>query len=127
MTQWHTQAGNITTNLKVKLYFTLPAFRGINVVTCICHVNESTKGRYEMILVRDLLTQLGSNLYLSEKFIEADDGHFKGSTTPIIDLGTYIFKDLHRYKITPEFFKLMLTLKNYLSQNMYVLLRNEYV
>ena len=31
--QWHTQAGNIITNIKVKVYFTLPAFRTMNVVT----------------------------------------------------------------------------------------------
>ena len=32
VTQWHTQAGNITTNLKVKLYFTLPALSKANAV-----------------------------------------------------------------------------------------------
>ena len=31
--QWHTQAGNITTNLKVKVYFTLPPLSVTNVVT----------------------------------------------------------------------------------------------
>ena len=31
--QWHTQAGNITTNLKVKVDFTLPALITTNAVT----------------------------------------------------------------------------------------------
>ena len=30
--QWHTQAGNITTNIKVKVYFTLPELSTTNVV-----------------------------------------------------------------------------------------------
>ena len=54
-----------------------------------------------MILGRDLLTELGLNLKLSDHIIEADDGPFKGSTTPMVDLGTYIFKYLNTDKITP--------------------------
>ena len=40
--QWNTQAGNITTNLKVNEDFTLPALSAKNVGTWKCHVNEST-------------------------------------------------------------------------------------
>ena len=47
--QWHTQAGNITTNLKVKLDFTLPALIATNALTWKCHVDESAKGIYDMI------------------------------------------------------------------------------
>ena len=54
--QWHTQAVNITTNIKVEVYFTLPALSARNVVTCNCHVYDSAKGIYDMILGRDLLT-----------------------------------------------------------------------
>ena len=43
--QWHTQAGNITTNIKVKVDFTLPALRATNVVTWRCHIDDSVKGR----------------------------------------------------------------------------------
>ena len=56
--QWHTQAGNITTNLKVKVYFTLPRLRAMNVVTWKCHVDDSAKCRYDLILGRYLLTEL---------------------------------------------------------------------
>ena len=31
--QWNTQSGNITTNVKVKVYFTLPVLSSTNVVT----------------------------------------------------------------------------------------------
>ena len=48
--QWHTQSGNITTNLKVKLDFTLPKLSATNVMMWNCHVNESAKVVYDMIL-----------------------------------------------------------------------------
>ena len=63
--QWHTQAGNITTNHEVKVYFTLPALSVTNVMTWKCHLDDSTKGRCYMILEKDLLTELGLNLKLS--------------------------------------------------------------
>ena len=53
--KWNIQAGNITNNLKVKVDFTLPALRAKNVVVWNCHVGGSTKGRYDIILGRDLL------------------------------------------------------------------------
>ena len=55
--QWHTQAGNITTNLEVKIYFTSPALIATNILTWKCHVDDSTKGRYDMILRQDLLME----------------------------------------------------------------------
>ena len=54
--KWHTQAGNMTTKLKVKVDFKLTALSATNVVTCECLVDEFTKGRYDMILGRYLLT-----------------------------------------------------------------------
>ena len=100
--QWHTQAVNITTNLKVKLYFTLLALSAMDVVTWKCHVDDSARGRYDAILGQDLLTGLWLNLKVSEHVIEADDGTLKGSATTMVNLGTYIFKYLNTGKITPE-------------------------
>ena len=74
--QWHTQAGNVTTNLKVKVDFTLPALIATGVVTWRYHLDDSAKGRYYMIYVRDILTELGLNLNFSEHVIEADDETF---------------------------------------------------
>ena len=48
--QFQTQAGNITTNPKVKLDLTLPALSATNVVAWKCHVDDSAKVRYDMIL-----------------------------------------------------------------------------
>ena len=39
---------------------------------------------------------------MSKHVIEAGNGHFKGSTTPMVDLGTYVFADLNIGNITPE-------------------------
>ena len=53
--QWHTQAGNITTNIKVEVDFTLSELIETNVVTWIFHVDDSAKVRYYMIQGRYLL------------------------------------------------------------------------
>ena len=55
-----------------------------------------------MILGRDILTELGLNIKLSEHVIRADDGPFKECKTPMVDLVTYIFKDLNTGEITPK-------------------------
>ena len=100
--QCHTQADKITTNLRVKIEFTLPELSATNVVMWNFHVDDSVKGIYDMILGRDILTSLGLNLKFSYHVIEAGDGTFKGSTSPMVYLGEYEFKDLETGKITPE-------------------------
>ena len=100
--QWHTQAGNIATNLKVEVYFNLPVLSAANHVTWKCHVDDSAKGRYDMILGRDILIELRSNLRFSDHIIKADYGPFKGSKIPMVDLGKCEFKDLNIGKITPK-------------------------
>ena len=54
--QWHTQEGNITTNLRVTTDFTLPEISAKQIVTWNFHDDESAKGRYVMILGINLLT-----------------------------------------------------------------------
>ena len=98
--QWYMQAVIITTNIKVKVNFTLHALSATNSVTWNCHVDDSAKGRYNIILRRYLLTELVLNLKFSEHVIEADDGTFEGSTTPMVDFVTYIFKYLNTEGIT---------------------------
>ena len=60
--QWHTQTGNITANLKIKIYLTLPELSVTNIVTWNCHVDDSARGRYDMILGIYILTELGLNI-----------------------------------------------------------------
>ena len=82
--------------------FTLPAHSPTNVVTWNCHVDDSSRSRYGMILGRDLLSEMGSILPPSEHIIKADDGPFKGSTAPMVDLGEYINKYLNIGEIKHE-------------------------
>ena len=47
--QRHTQAGNITTNIKVILDCSLPSLSAANDMTWKCHVTDFAKGKYIMI------------------------------------------------------------------------------
>ena len=63
--QWYTQAGNLTIGLKVNLYLTFPEFRAMKIVTWEFHVDESSKGRYHMILGGyQLTTNVSSNQFM---------------------------------------------------------------
>ena len=64
--QWNKQVGNITTSIKVKVDFTLTELSATDVVTWSFHVDDFAKGRYNMILGQDLLTELGLNLKLQQ-------------------------------------------------------------
>ena len=50
MMKRETQAFILTTNLKVKIDFTLPEFSATKKVTWHSHVDDSFKGRYKMIM-----------------------------------------------------------------------------
>ena len=99
--QCYTQVGDIITKIKVKIDFTLPEFFMTKIVTWECYVDYSAKVRYNMILGRYLLRELGFNLNFSKHAIEGGDRPLKGSTPPMVDLGPYKFKDLIAGKITP--------------------------
>ena len=71
-------------------------------MTWNCHIDDSAKGRYDMILGRDLLIYLGLNITFYDHIIEADDGPFKEYTTTMVDLGSYEFKYFITGKVTPE-------------------------
>ena len=47
--QWKTQAGNITTNLKVKIFLTIPEFSATKKVTWLFNVDDSTKSKYIIV------------------------------------------------------------------------------
>ena len=71
-------------------------------MTWNCHVDDSAKGIYDMILCRDLSIPLVLDSRLSDKSIEADYGHFKVSTSSMVDWVTYELKTLNTGKIKPE-------------------------
>ena len=53
---------NITTNLRVEVYFTLPEISVTKIVTWEYNVDDSTRCRYDIILGRYLLTASVLNL-----------------------------------------------------------------
>ena len=68
--QWHTQADDITTYIRVQIYFNFPGISATKILTWNCHVDGSTNIRYVMILGRYQLTALGLNKTLSENKIK---------------------------------------------------------
>ena len=68
-TTWENQARKFMTSKKLNVNLCLPGFSATKIVTWKCHVDESTNGRYDMILGRDLLTALGLDLKFSENVI----------------------------------------------------------
>ena len=56
------QTCNFITNLKVKIYFTLPAFSAIKIVTWGFHVDLYAKSGYDAVSGRYLLTELWLNI-----------------------------------------------------------------
>ena len=75
--QWDTQAGNITTHIKVKIYFTLPELSATKIVMLNFHMDDSINGIYDMILSRYILTALGLNLKFSNCVLKEDYGPLK--------------------------------------------------
>ena len=89
MIQWHTQAGNINTNIKVKIDITLPEISTTKIVTWNCYVDDYSKVRYDIIFTINILIVLGLNPIFSKHVIKAYYVPFKGSMSPMVDLGTY--------------------------------------
>ena len=76
------QEGIITSNITVRIDFTLPKIRATKIVTCNCHVDDSAKGRFDMILGRYILIDLLLDLKLSDYIIKSDMDLLKGLRNP---------------------------------------------
>ena len=74
----------------------------MNVVMWKCHMDDSAKVIYGMILGRYLWTELVLNRKFSYHVIEAYDGPFIVATAHMVDLGTYVFKYLNTGEVKPE-------------------------
>ena len=89
---WEIQARKFTTSKKVKIHICLTEFSVTKMVTWKLHVDESTNGRYNMILGIDLLTALGLDLKFSENVIIGGKGPYEGCPSPMVDVSKYDFK-----------------------------------
>ena len=79
---WSTKAGSFKTTRTCKINFTLPAFHEKRNISWTAFVDESDKlsSKYDMIIGRDLLGELGINFLFKEHLMEWDN-----ATTPMQD------------------------------------------
>ena len=69
----------------------LPKFSATEIVTWKFRVDNSTNGRYNMILGTDLLTALGIDIKLSNIIIIGGEGPYGGCSAPMSDISNYDF------------------------------------
>ena len=67
-----------------------------------CHKDESTNGRYYVILGRDLFTVLGLYLKFSENVIRGGEIPYEGCLAPIVDVNNYDFNIVTERIFKPE-------------------------
>ena len=60
-TNFGTQAGKFTANSIVKVYFPSPVLNAKKILTWKCHVDDSTAGRYDIIIVRRIYIKTSTN------------------------------------------------------------------
>ena len=72
--EWKTAAGTLKTENKVRAYFTLPEFYEKKVIMWDSHVFQNTCN-YDMIIGRDLLTELEFEIDFKRKLIKWDEAH----------------------------------------------------
>ena len=71
--QWYTQAGNINTNLRVRIDFALPEFSAKKIMMWECYMDNSSKGIHGIFLGRYILTASILNIKTPKYIIEAVD------------------------------------------------------
>ena len=81
-TEWATKGGNFHTTTSCEVTFTLPAFHENRDITWTCFVDDSDNSlsQYDMIIGRDLITELGINFIFSEGTMIWDH-----AVTPMLD------------------------------------------
>src|SRR5688500_13588077 len=87
---WSTKARSFKTNITCKVHFTLPAFHKERNISWTAFVDNTDKltSRYDMIIGRDLISELGMTFWFNDHLMEWDN-----ATTPMLDPG--MFNDEH--------------------------------
>lgn len=98
MTKLQAKVVSLTTSKKFKVNFCLPVFSLTKIIMWLCHVEDSSEIRYDIILVRYLITTLEINLRVSENFIE---GGWKSvwKVYIIYSLHGYVLVWTYKYKL----------------------------
>ena len=80
--KWNTKGGDFVTNKKCKINLTLPAFHPKRMIDWECYVDESEQqSRYDLILGKDFLVEIGIDIINSKKVMEWD-----GAIVPLTDV-----------------------------------------
>ena len=66
------------------------------------HIDESTNGRYDMILGIDLLTEIGLDLKFTNNVILGREGPYEGYYSPMVDVSNCNFNIITAKTVTPE-------------------------
>ena len=102
MTTWETQAGKFTTLNKVKVELCLPELSATKILTWKFHMDYSTIGRYNIILGRYLLTDLGLDFNFSNRIIVGGEGPYEGFSAPMFDVSNYDHAPLTDKIVKPD-------------------------
>ena len=88
-TEWTTPGGKLKTTKHAKAQFCLPELHDNRLIEWTVHIAESL-GSYDMIIGRDLLTDLAIDLKFSTQEVEWDE-----ATIPFKDAGKELFQSYH--------------------------------
>ena len=90
------------TSKKVNVDFCLAGFSATKIVTCKCHVDESSKDGHDTILGRYLLNALLIDIILSKLIVIGNNGTFEGFSASMVCLIKYFFTSLIDKLVKPE-------------------------
>ena len=91
-TEWGTAAGTFITNNKCKLEFTLPEMHDRRLIHWECHVTKQAFN-YDMIIGRDLLTELGMEFSFKKQIITWDTAEIPMKPRDCIPETSFHIKD----------------------------------
>ena len=74
---WQFQSRIFTTNLMAIVNLCLPKISATKIVTWECHIDCPIEIRYNMIIGKDLLNEMGLHLKFSEHVIIGYDGPYE--------------------------------------------------
>ena len=94
-TNWSTKAGHFRTKYKCEIKFKMPAFYAHRDIEWDSYVETSSpvENRYDLIIGRDLLQELGIDLLFSENLIKWDT-----ATIPMTSMDRLLSKNLNDFE-----------------------------
>ena len=86
--KWTTQGGTFTTSHTAKVELVFPELDPTKIVNWKFHVDDSEtpNPRYDLIIGRDLLTELGIVLNFANQTISCHGGAYEGCHTSMVDI-----------------------------------------